>query len=312
MTQSPKRKLFLSKDIENKLRNGISNDDFKSFSQLSRDLKWGKPSWSCTRLLLEILGFHTNRLRKWALKLAQSEDPMMRRYASSLLERLWSSKELDARAMLRQLADDEHWLVREEAHSTLGSLASAKFEEISPLLKLWTKEWSPNLKRAVAIAVRHVGNLKQSEMAETLIKLVEELLPERNLYVRKNLGPYVIGDGLLRCFPDITLSYLRKWAKREDEQTRWNVAMAFASYGGKRNWQAGMEILSDLATDERRYVWRAVASALRYLSKRHPEIRLTLREWLDDPKRRKVAAEVLSQSQNHNLKKDRSVSTKPS
>jgi HEAT repeat protein len=196
--------------------------------------------------------------------------------------------------MLKQLADDEHWLVREGAHSSLGSLARTRFEEIYPLLRLWAKESSPNLKRAVAIAVRHMGNLKQSEMAETLIEIIEGLLSERNLYVRKNLGSYVIGDGLLRCFPDITLSYLRKWARREDEQTRWNIAMAFASYGGKRNWQAGMEILSDLATDERRYVWRAVASALRYLSKRHPEIRLTLKEWLDDPKRRKVAAEVLS------------------
>ncbi len=294
MTQSSKKKLFLSIDIESKLRNAISNDDFNIFSQLSRDLKWGKPSWSCTQLLVEILEFNLNKLRKWTLKLAQSEDPMTRRYAPSLLERLWTSKELDARAMLKQLADDEHWLVRESAHSTLGSLARTKFKEIYPLLKLWAKDPSPNLKRAVAIAVRSVGNLKQPEMAETLMKIVERLLPERNLYVRKNLGPYVIGDGLLRCFPYETLNYLRKWAKREDEQTRWNVAMAFASYGGNRNWQVGMEILSDLATDERRYVWRAAASALRYLSKRHPEIPLTLKEWLDDPKRRQVAAEVLS------------------
>ena len=69
--------------------------------------------------------------------------------------------------------------------------------------------------------------------------------------------------------------------------------MAFASYGGNKNWREGVEILTMLAADERRYVWRSVASALLYLARRHPEIQDTLKEWLKDPERAKVAETAL-------------------
>ena len=78
-----------------------------------------------------------------------------------------------------------------------------------------------------------------------------------------------------------------------DEGTRWNVAMAFASYGGNKNWREGVKILTRLAADERRYVWRAVASVLLYLARRHPEIHDMLNDWLKDSKRAKVAETTL-------------------
>lgn len=70
--------------------------------------------------------------------------------------------------------------------------------------------------------------------------------------------------------------------------------MAFASFGGNRNWQKGIKILTELATDERRYVWRSVASALLYLACRHPEVQNMLKEWLQDPKRANVAKTALA------------------
>jgi 3-methyladenine DNA glycosylase AlkD len=112
--------------------------------------------------------------------------------------------------------------------------------------------------------------------------------------VRKNLGSYAIGDGLLRCYPRLTLRYLEKWVESEDEQVRWNVAMSFASYGGNKQWERALEILTRLATDERRYVWRAVASALRYIGRRRPEqVRLILEEWLHDERLRRPAEVAL-------------------
>jgi 3-methyladenine DNA glycosylase AlkC len=54
----------------------------------------------------------------------------------------------------------------------------------------------------------------------------------------------------------------------------------------------GLEILQQLAADERRFVWRAAASALHYLGKHHPEVvRPLVENWLQD-ERRKRAAEV--------------------
>lgn len=141
--------------------------------------------------------------------------------------------------------------------------------------------------------MRNAGNLRKEEWAELLIHLLELLLSDKTAYVRKNLGSYAIGDGLLRCYLNLTLKHLRRWAHRKDEGTRWNVAMAFASYGGNKNWREGMKILTKLATDERRYVWRSVASALLYLSRRHPEIQDTIKTWLKDSKRAKVAETAL-------------------
>ncbi len=54
-----------------------------------------------------------------------------------------------------------------------------------------------------------------------------------------------------------------------------------------------MEILTELAADGRRYVWRAVASALLYLARRHAEVQDTLKTWLNDPIRSKVAEAAL-------------------
>lgn len=145
----------------------------------------------------------------------------------------------------------------------------------------------------MAIAVRKAGNLKKDELADPLISLVEPLLSDRTLYVRKNLGPFAIGDGLLRCYPTATLKYLRKWAGRKDAGTRWNVAMAFASYGGNKQWRGGTALLRELATDERRYVWRAVASAMLYLARRQPGVHDMLKKWVTDPRRAKVAKTAL-------------------
>ena len=286
-------KLYLSSDIEHNLREAISQDDVDGFSRLASSLKWGKPSWSASQLLLQVLDDEEDRLWLWVTKLSCNKDPFSRRYAAIILFRLWEKDKNRAWKILANLADDEHWLVRECAHGIWGELLKKHFQQIFPLLQTWSSHPSANLRRCVATAVRSAGNLRKEEWAEPLIKLLEPLLSDKTAYVRKNLGPYAIGDGLLRCYPDITLKYLRRWAYRKDEGTRWNVATAFASYGGNKNWREGLKILRMLATDKRRYVWRSVASALLYLARRHSEIQNTLKTWVKDPKRAKVADTVL-------------------
>jgi 3-methyladenine DNA glycosylase AlkD len=103
------------------------------------------------------------------------------------------------------------------------------------------------------------------------------------VYVRKNLGPFAIGDGLLRCYPDLTLEHLARWAGSDDARVRWNVAMAFSTAEGARHVDAALPILERLAEDDRRFVWRAVANAMRNLGKRAPERAIpVLEEWLAD------------------------------
>lgn len=286
-------KLYLSSEMERDLRKAVSQDDVDKFSKLASPLRWGKPSWSASQLLLQVLDDEVERLRLWAINLSNHEDPHTRRYASEILPKLWEKDKNRAEQILTTLADDEQWLVREGAHEVWGELLKEHFQEAFPILQTWSTHSSANLRRCVAVAVRSAGNLRKEEWAEPLIHLLEPLLVDKTAYVRKNLGPYAIGDGLLRCYPSFTLKHLRRWAYRRDEGTRWNVAMAFASYGGNKNWREGVKILTRLATDKRRYVWRSVASALLYLARRQPEVQDTLKKWLKDSERAQVAETAL-------------------
>ena len=275
------------------MRKVISQENIDEFSILASPLKWGKPSWSASQLLLQVLGNDTDRLWFWGMHLANHENPHTRRYASRILSQLWEKDRNKPEQMLVILADDEHWLVREDAHAVWSELLKSHFEEVFPVVQTFGTHSSANLRRCAAIAARSAGNLRKEEWAEPLIHLLENLLCDKTPYVRKNVGPYAIGDGLLRCYPDFTLDYLRTWANKTDEGTLWNVAMAFASYGGNKKWREGMKILEKLATDKRRYVWRSVSSASLYLARRHPEVKDVLNAWLKDSERSKVAETTL-------------------
>jgi 3-methyladenine DNA glycosylase AlkC len=259
-------------------------------------VKWGKTGYQAMVTIEEALGPGTELLYDWACRLSDRPEPTARAIAAPLFRHYWPSRPDEVQARLLRLADDEDWLVREAAHSTMGDLLTAHFAVLYPVLQSWAGHPSANVRRGVAIAARQAGNERREEWAEALLNLVEPLLTDREKYVRKNLGPYAIGDGLLRCYPELTLRYLEKWAGSDDddEQVRWNVAMSFASYGGNKQWEKALELLTRLATDERRYVWRAVASALRYIGRRRPEqVRPILEEWLHDERRRRPAAAAL-------------------
>jgi 3-methyladenine DNA glycosylase AlkC len=184
--------------------------------------------------------------------------------------------------------------VREAAHSTMGSLLVAHFDAFYPVLQAWAEHPSPNVRRGVVLAARKAANERKHEWADALLDLVEPLLADRAEYVRKNLGPYAIGDGLLRCHPQPALARLRRWAEDPREEVRWNVAMAFRSFGGTRHLEEALKVLEVLAADERRFVWRAAASALHYLGRRQPEIvRPVVEGWLQDGRRVRAAKTAL-------------------
>ncbi len=76
----------------------------------------------------------------------------------------------------------------------------------------------------------------------------------------------------------------------KNEFARWNVAMVWSAVGGRKYAEQGMELLTDLAADERRFVWRAVASATAKLGRARPEVvKPVLKQWRADPARRQVA-----------------------
>jgi 3-methyladenine DNA glycosylase AlkC len=117
---------------------------------------------------------------------------------------------------------------------------------------------------------------------------------DRNAYVRRNLGPFVLGTAMLRYYPEVTFDYLTNWSTSHDEQALWNVAMAFSASAAPAIAKKALIILRKLSLDERRYVWRAVATAMWKLGKKKPElIQAELQRWLEDERRTKIAREAL-------------------
>nr|MDO8135248.1 hypothetical protein [Candidatus Njordarchaeum guaymaensis] len=75
-------KLYIAADAEQSVREAISQDDVCKFDEVASPLKWGKPSWSVSQLLLQELSDDKKRLWLWAQNLSNHRNPMTRRYAT--------------------------------------------------------------------------------------------------------------------------------------------------------------------------------------------------------------------------------------
>jgi HEAT repeat protein len=187
---------------------------------------------------------------------------------------------------LRRLAGDANWEVREWAGSAAGDVFGTHFGELYPVMEDWLRDNSQFVRRAVAIALMGASDRKHPERAEPLLALADTLVRDPAEEVKRNTGPFAVGNALLGKYPAETLEHVRGWARSDEQIVRWNAAMVFVSANARKHVAAGLEILSALATDKRRPVWMAVSSAAKNLAKRDPERTLPeLRRWLLDERK---------------------------
>jgi 3-methyladenine DNA glycosylase AlkC len=228
----------------------------------------------------------------WAVRL--SDEGLSTTLAVGLLVQVYADRPSGVAKRVVELAEDDNWERREDAAWLLSELLASHFEDVYEQCVQWVRHPSANVRRCVAVAVKRAAKGREPERGERFLDLLEPLLTDRDEYVRKNLGPFAIGDGLLRCYPALTLSRLESWSQRRNEETRWNVAMAFSTAEGAKHLDSALHLLTPIAADERRFVWRAVASAMRNLGRRHREaVRPVLEGWLKDERRRHVAEVAL-------------------
>jgi HEAT repeat protein len=142
----------------------------------------------------------------------------------------------------------------------------------------------------VVLAVKYAARRDKPERVPELLSLLAPLLRDQEAYVRRNLGPYAIGDALLRVDPKDTLRALREWSRDRDPMVRWNVAMAFSSAIGSFHWPAAKATLERLAKGPEPLVRNAVAKAMRRCRQRYTdEVEETRLRWLRDGDRRSTA-----------------------
>jgi 3-methyladenine DNA glycosylase AlkC len=210
-----------------------------------------------------------------------------------LLSDVYSQKPKVVLQLLQRHADSSNWAVREYAGTCAGRLLDQHFAEVYPVMQDWTKHKSENVRRLVVIATMEAAKANHPKRGTKLLKLLDPLMSDESRYVRVNLGPFAVSLALLKNYPDLTLKWLRKHARRKNEFARWNVAMVWSAVGGRKYAAEGMQLLDQLAADERRFVWRAVASAAVKLGKARPEVvKPIVQQWRTDPQRKQVAAVV--------------------
>jgi len=247
---------------------------------------------------LEVLKRIRKRLNEdtifdWAKGLTQRNEASCRSLACFLLSIGNPFKRYEGVvSLLLELADDSSWETRESAASCLADVLHKNFEEFYPAMAGWVRHLSENVRRAVVVAAKKVGQKRVPGRGELLLQLIEPLLMDTSVYVRKNLGAFAIGDGLLRAYPELTLAYVKKWSLSDDEQVLWNVAMVFSSAEAVKHRKEALPILRRLACDRRRFVWRAAASALRNLVRRRPEeVACAIEDW-DECERLRIVKRI--------------------
>jgi len=231
---------------------------------------------------------------EWTKQLALRRETRSLACLMLTLDNSYPRHEEEVKRLLLNLGNDAYWGTRETAAYAFASVLLGNFDKVYSQFQEWVRHDSENIRRAVILATKYVAKARKPEYGKPLLRLIEPLLSDRNVYVRKNLGPFAIGDGILRAYPKLTMQFVEKWSKSQDEQILWNVAMVFSSAEGAKHCDEALPILKRLAADERRYVWRAVASALRILGRRKPEkVKPELKRWLLDEKCRKAAETAL-------------------
>jgi len=230
------------------------------------------------------------RVTRWIDALATSPSPTGRQVACLLLASRYPEDPDSVLRTAESLADDPHWEVREAAGGLLGTLLDRDFVQIRRRLEVLRSSRSENLRRSVVLAVKYAARRDKPERVPQLLALLQPLLRDEEPYVRRNLGPFAIGDGLLRVDPKETLKCLREWSRDRDPIVRWNVAMAFSSAIGSFHWPAAKSILERLAKGPEPLVRNAVAKAMRRSRQRYTdEVEETRLRWLKDRDRAQTA-----------------------
>ena len=170
-------------------------------------------------------------------------------------------------AELRKLADLDDWWDREIAGFALRDLIEDHFVEGMKLTIRWPKHRSARIRRAACQSLMQRKAKTTDDRLRPILKRLEVLMNDDDIYVRKCCGPYVVAY-LAYTYPRIVIPWLKQQARSTDLNVRTNVAKAFSQSLGARRPQDGVAILNVLATDRRRRVRQAVLSSARNIFKR--------------------------------------------
>lgn len=262
---------MFAKQSEDKIISWIKNDQFDEFGKyLLSGLIHGKPGVPVAELsrIEKIIkkDFGAKEQYLLAKKLLKRPEYTARSIGTQLIASGWPDNK-DIETLIKKAANDEDWIVREYAAETFAALLERDFSHFSKLYLQWVKTESVNIKRAIVLAVKYESKDVEPKKWKTYFNLIDPLMAEEAEYIRKNLGPFAIGDGLLSRYPKQIFSSCKRWLKSDNENVRWNTAMIFTAAAARRFSKESRAILHLLEKDESLFVSRAAKKALKSLGK---------------------------------------------
>ena len=186
----------------------------------------------------------------------------------SLVWRGYKFNKEKVKEFLLKIADDPNWEVREYAATAFADTLYLNHDLYKDVIK-WTKHPSENIRRAVVFSALA---LRDKESLQKAFAILEPLMFDSSKYVKKNLGPFILGSHFGNRFPKETIRHLKKWSKIRDENVRWNVIMSFNNSFGNKYPAEALDVLKYFIGDVDLSVKRALLSTLNFLSKRHKKL----------------------------------------
>lgn len=188
-----------------------------------------------------------------------------------ILWRGYSYNKTSVTKWLYRITDDKNWEVREYAAGALAGTLKAHSGYYSTLKK-WVKDRSENIRRGVVLSAVALRDKNDPVKIRKAFDLFEPLMYDSSVYVKKNLGPFIVGSYFGNHLPEETFWFLDRMLKVKDDNVRWNIAMTFNNSFGNRYPKVAVKYLRALSNDPSPVVQRAVKSTLNHLRKRHKDI----------------------------------------
>lgn len=194
---------------------------------------------------------------------------------------------------LEPLLEDREPSVRAAALRATSRVAEAHFDRVSDVLVAWHGSESPALRRAAAAAAAKSAAAHRLERAPSLVRLAKRMLGDLDPVVRRTAVGATF-PAVLQAYPEAAFEALLEGSTSSDARVLRDVAGVLACPAAAPLAKRAMIVLRKLATDERRPVWRAAASAMWRLGRHRPDVvRPELERWLDDDVRQRAAQEAL-------------------
>lgn len=210
-------------------------------------------------------------------KFCSMNEPVAQEIGIHLIWRGYAHNKKETKDILLKIADSNNWEVREYAAGVFINVLANNPELYKTFLG-WAKHKSENIRRAVVFSALAYSDQKDKSKLKNAFEILEPLMSDSSVYVKKNLGPFILGTHLGNHHTDEVMAQLKKWLKINNEHVKWNIAMTFNNSFGNKYPQKALEILKELLSDENKaageskVLKRAVISTLRHLNKRHSSL----------------------------------------